>query len=122
MGRAGSCPSTVVVCALPQQASRSQGCPSDIRVGRQEARPAGEVSPASVLAMGTGRPPWWQMTRTATPGFWFAGVYAAIAPAAWYMVAATDVGVWMTVLAVLWTVMAPAYLASSLAMRRSTRG
>lgn len=67
-----------------------------------------------------GTPPW-QLTPTSRQGFWLGGLFTVVALLSW---------VWFTpesstfdlLLAWLWTVLAVALLASSVALRRRERG
>ena len=73
--------------------------------------------------MGTEKHPWWQMTKTSRQGFWMAGLYAApVLICCLLLLAGIDVGWGVRIVAGWFTAMALAYVASSLAMRRSTRG
>lgn len=68
------------------------------------------------------RKPWWQMTKTPKQGFWLSGANALLAVTGWVRVAVTaDDMLLALIVASGWSLLAAAFLASSVALRRRSK-
>lgn len=67
------------------------------------------------------RTPAWQLTPTSRQGFWLGGLFTVVALLSWLWWSPAS-GTFDLLLALLWTVLAVALLASSTALRARERG